>query len=234
MNHPFPAQARNDLGSRANEVLLGQLRPAYWFAAHLHVKFSALVRFDGDAKETRFLALDKCLPKRDFLQLLTIPRPNDGPVDLEYDPTWLAVLVKTHGLAGNAPPPRRSRLPDVFEPPTDADVADADRRARARCAAAGAPDTAPLKIPDDFVARPPPRPDPRNPLREANPQTDAFLDMLGLPHVVTFASGEAVVCGRCGAAPPPPPVTDPNEIDIDDDDDDEPAADPAEIDVGAS
>jgi lariat debranching enzyme len=127
------------LGSAACDELLFKLKPKYWFAAHLHVKFPAVVYHDGkqtyssqgeevnsisienpdeinidfdedlenpneinidleddvnqesisqgsksgkipqittlneDEKEkipcTKFLALDKCLPKRDFLQV---------------------------------------------------------------------------------------------------------------------------------------------------------------------
>ena len=116
--------ARNDLGSPANELLLKQLRPTHWFSAHLHVKFAALVPHD-DGTATRFLALDKCLPRRDFLQLLVLERPCDGPVELEYDAEWLAVLAKTHALGGCLPPPRRRQLPDVFDRPGPGDVAAA-------------------------------------------------------------------------------------------------------------
>ena len=50
---------------------LYHLKPRYWFAAHLHVKFGALVQHEDDSI-TKFLALDKCLPHRDYLQILDI------------------------------------------------------------------------------------------------------------------------------------------------------------------
>ncbi|KAI6116135.1 lariat debranching enzyme, C-terminal domain-containing protein [Pisolithus sp. B1] len=131
------------LGSPPLMGLLMTLKPEWWFAAHLHVKFEGVFRhesgtgpgeatqkeanpdeieidFDDDEdpstiinrSETRFLALDKCLPRRDFLEVIDIPAPLDSsshpsetvsnPLSasshaenpspkLTYDPEWLAI-----------------------------------------------------------------------------------------------------------------------------------------------
>jgi len=149
---------RGDFGSPPGMEILRGLKPRYWFSAHLHVKFAAIVDHDvvdraaeeegeinldenegeikldddegeiklDDEKEemeglspgkrpispsandpeskrqrqdirtphetTRFLALDKCLPHRDFLQILDLDECSpitDAP--LSYDPHWLAI-----------------------------------------------------------------------------------------------------------------------------------------------
>lgn len=74
----------NRLGSPPAQMLLEELKPRFWFSAHLHVKFAALVdhgkgssaakgaavaSVSSGASATRFLALDKCLPRRKFLQV---------------------------------------------------------------------------------------------------------------------------------------------------------------------
>jgi len=121
----------NTLGSQAAELLLNLLQPSYWFAGHLHCKFAAVVRHSSSTSQmstpanvTKFLALDKCLPNRDFLQLVEIPRPPDcweQPVRLEYDLEWLAILRSTHSLLSRAERevvlPRESRrvAPDDLE-----------------------------------------------------------------------------------------------------------------------
>lgn len=87
----------NQLGCRPTEELLAQLKPRFWFAAHLHCKFAALVPHQ-DGTCTKFLALDKCLPKRDFLQTVDIASSRSGPPQLSYDPEWLCILRSTDHL----------------------------------------------------------------------------------------------------------------------------------------
>jgi lariat debranching enzyme len=142
---------RGELGSAPAEMLLGKLRPQYWFSAHLHVKFAAFVDHNvvpttednegeivledsendmsestrqlspskrppppstessakrphretntsSDKQVTRFLALDKCLPHRDFLQLLDIESDSNVPYSksLSYQPQWLAITKSFH------------------------------------------------------------------------------------------------------------------------------------------
>lgn len=73
------------------------LKPAYWFAAHLHCKFAALVPH-SDEKVTKFLALDKCLPNRRFLQILDIPHDINLKNKIRYDLEWLTILYLTNHL----------------------------------------------------------------------------------------------------------------------------------------
>ncbi|CAL8096862.1 unnamed protein product [Orchesella dallaii] len=48
---------------------------------------------------TKFLALDKILPRRQFLQIIEFPTPgNDEEVTFEYDAEWLAILKSTNSL----------------------------------------------------------------------------------------------------------------------------------------
>ena len=95
--------ATDTLGSRPTQELMEALRPEFWFSAHLHVKFPALVEHE-DGSVTKFLALDKCLPRRQFLQVLEIgDEVGEGGLTIEYDPEWLAVLKSTDHLLSVQP-----------------------------------------------------------------------------------------------------------------------------------
>lgn len=68
------------------------------------MKFAAL-HPHSNGRHTHFLALDKCLKGRDYLQILQLNRPNKEPlpssdkkpvlVTIEHDLDWLAVLKLT-------------------------------------------------------------------------------------------------------------------------------------------
>lgn len=94
------------MGSGPCMDLLTTLKPKNWYAAHLHCRFDAKVQHDNN-ESTRFVALDKCLPNRKFLDFLTIG--DDGgessestdvkkQPDIEYDLEWLTVLYLTNNL----------------------------------------------------------------------------------------------------------------------------------------
>ena len=94
----------NTLGNPHTVAVMEKLRPDYWFAAHLHTKFAALVKhardgLDGLVERTKFLSLDKCLPNRDFLQVVHFPNgrreaaaQGARPLVVRHDPHWLAIL----------------------------------------------------------------------------------------------------------------------------------------------
>ena len=69
--------------------ILKKLKPKNWFAAHLHCKFSALVKHSG-GPDTHFLALGKPCQSGDFIQILeTTAIKDDAPPSLCYDPYWI-------------------------------------------------------------------------------------------------------------------------------------------------
>lgn len=252
----------NTLGSPPNMQLLRRLRPAFWFSAHLHVKFSAIVRHadkktgacprcvegdgsvPGDAianrlrrvgervpNATKFLALDKCLPRRHFLQILRIPTSSDDVGTDEkgvlldqfrYDDEWLDIVKRTHHLI-------RSTVRGPSLPPFDDARGDgAQRRVSAS-----------KSIPRNFcktVKAYNPNGGANDtgaslPVRRGNPQTDAFLKMLNLNHVVTVphCSADASSATETAASSSSIPTADANEINISDDDD---TGDDNEIDLG--
>jgi lariat debranching enzyme len=232
----------NALGSPPAMQVLKTLRPIYWFAAHLHVKFTAQVKHDNNevpqqktasssdptvlvpaqtmtttsssqdqpptqflAPEsssltccgpgnpdltdlmTQFLSLDKCLPRRHYLSIVHIPTTKSSsslseseeaktssPLLLQYDPEWLAILQHTHELS-RSNRKERVRVPDTLYRVTDAELLDIMERFN-HDFTIPTKDLAPT-VPVETQTRGRPLP------RMGHPQTDSFLQRLGLDHL---------------------------------------------------
>jgi lariat debranching enzyme len=144
-------------------------------------------------KTTKFLALDKCLPKRSFLQLVEItphaPTGFQRPLQLEYDQEWLAI---TRVFAADL----RVGDPDAQ---VIADQGDAHYRPLIEKEMAWVEEhiikTGKMTIPEDFVQTAPVY-DPalgihvqESPREYDNPHTQAFCDLLQISNAF-YASDE--------------------------------------------
>jgi len=112
---------RNDvekgrLGSGPSMNLLMNLKPRYWFAAHMHCRFDAEVHNEGHC--TKFTALDECLPNRQFLEILKIGGEVEGDLKIEYDLEWLSILYSSKGKLN---PSMRDITSSASRQPTDID-----------------------------------------------------------------------------------------------------------------
>ncbi|KAK9834807.1 hypothetical protein WJX81_000122 [Elliptochloris bilobata] len=216
----------NSLGSPPAEQLLHLLRPAYWFSAHLHTKFAALVPHDGGGA-TRFLALDKCLPGRNFLQVIDFPEA-EGPLEFGYDEEWLAVLRGTHSLLSLRPSP--SSLPGLGGHRGGASEADVAAVRAALAARGGA------AVPENFQATTPGpsgRPGRMPQSVQRSLQTAAFLELLGLPYNLEPGGGAApglVRAQPAGGALSAAAESNPEEIALDNSEE-AAAANPEELDI---
>jgi lariat debranching enzyme len=88
----------NTLGSPESERLLKLLKPKHWFSAHLHVKFECNYKHEKSDTVTHFLALDKCLPRRQYLEIIDFKTDDSLTTGLCLDPEWLSILKKTDRL----------------------------------------------------------------------------------------------------------------------------------------
>ncbi|KAF2996653.1 hypothetical protein E8E13_003579 [Curvularia kusanoi] len=156
-------------------------------------------------KTTKFLALDKCLPKRNFLQLLEIEPHSPGdvqrPLQLEYDAEWLAI---TRVFAGDL----RVGDPNAQVP---ADKGDAYYRPlieeQLDWVQENIVNPGKMTIPHDF-AQTAPIYDPSQgihvqaePQEYENPHTQAFCDLLQIPNA--FHASDEERAQRMQAGPRP-------------------------------
>nr|XP_046259057.1 lariat debranching enzyme [Scatophagus argus]XP_046259058.1 lariat debranching enzyme [Scatophagus argus] len=189
----------NTLGSPAAEELLAHLQPSYWFSAHLHVKFAAVMQHPpkGNAapRVTKFLSLDKCLPYREFLQIVDVPERPGSSEGLEYDPEWLAILKATNSLQQTTPvpwnPPENNGLHERWDfTASEAAMMQVVEDLNGE-----------LAIPENF-SRTVPSYDPSKPQPHAtpscntNPQTTELCAMLGLTDIYAQAGQGGNESGR--------------------------------------
>ncbi|KAK3146235.1 hypothetical protein QOZ80_3BG0263440 [Eleusine coracana subsp. coracana] len=181
MKSHFEDEVRNrTLGSRPAAELLDKLKPPLWFAAHLHCKFPAIIQHGEGGPTTKFLALDKCLPGRNFLQVIDIPS-NSGPYEIQYDEEWLAITRKFNSIFPLTP--MRFTMRDE-----QLDIQDDRKWVRSKLSTRGAK-------PFDFVQTVPSF-DPSHhvsnhtiPVPCRNPQTESFLQLLELPYLLDSSKG---------------------------------------------
>ncbi|KAH9224564.1 lariat debranching enzyme, C-terminal domain-containing protein [Leptodontidium sp. 2 PMI_412] len=160
-------------------------------------------------KVVRFLALDKCLPGRKFLQLLEIPRTSSGrdltshpKVKFEYDPEWLAItrVFASHITLGD----KNARAPN--------DIGEANYRTLIEKEQVWVEEnivkSGKLEIPENFVLTAPifevgmPEIVNEGPVEYNNPQMQDFCDLVGIEN--KFFSTEEERAERMNNGPPPP------------------------------
>lgn len=215
----FETEIKNGtLGSMAAEELLKKLKPSYWFSAHLHTKFAALVQHGEKGPVTKFLALDKCLPGHNFLQVIEI-ESDAGPHDFHYDEEWLAIVRAYNPIF----PLSRKPAKLMEESP---DLEGHRQWVRRRFA------DVQMK-PFDFKPTVPPYdPNQRRTISVGhvqNPQTEALLQLLQLPYLLdsTLESGTP----RSSSISSTRRVEDPDEIVLDEADNESVPDDVDEIEV---
>ena len=165
-------------------------------------------------KEVRFLALDKCLPGRHFLQLCDIkphdpeslaqhPPSEEGPrFRLQYDPEWLAITRVFHGSLqfGDAAAQTSPDLGEEHYVP----LIEAERR----WVEENVVTTGKLDIPDNFAITAPPyvagTPEivEEQPEEYTNPQTVAFCELMGIENLWDAGAEERAERRARGPAPP--------------------------------
>lgn len=161
--------------------------------------------------ETSFLALDKCLPNRHFLQLLSMPTDEEleprRPLKLQYDREWLAI-TRAFALSepivvgdSDARPPYAKSQKEYYSM-----ISEQRKWIDANL------DESQLQVPENFTITAPIYDggnwqDPQylkleGGLREyPNPQTASFCQVLQIPNVFEISDEEAVARMQAGPRP---------------------------------
>jgi len=193
---------RGQLGNKLYQPLVSDLKPRFWFSAHLHVRFEAFVDFGHDI-HTKFLALDKCLNRRPYLEVINIDPTQEDEKVLSYDPEWLAILRKTNEFVSIERNPIKKQPPQWIVP-------DGVSKAEVEQATQMMGD---LKIPLNFTQCLPVLADrdvdPKRVNNYVNPQTTLFCQKLGITDPM-----DRIVNGI-------KPMDNPDKIDLEDDDEEE-------------
>ncbi|KAF0910378.1 hypothetical protein E2562_001548 [Oryza meyeriana var. granulata] len=194
---------KRTLGSEPAARLLNKLKPPYWFSAHLHCKFPAVIQHGEDGPTTKFLALDKYGLWRGFLQVIDIPS-GPGPHEIQYDEEWLAITRKFNSVFP------LTRMPFIMR---DEQVGTQDdlQWVRNKLNARGAKPIGFVQTAASF--------DPsRRAVHCRNPQTESFLQLLDLPYLLDSSNSYGVDRNESSSQAGQPLVND--DIDLPDDEDD--------------
>lgn len=88
------------LGCPISRQILNLFQPNYWFSGHLHCDLEIQVKHPKTSKLTKFIGLDKVIPRRKFLHIVEIDLPEspkeNEKLSLFLDRDWLSVIKATH------------------------------------------------------------------------------------------------------------------------------------------
>ncbi|XP_014554652.1 hypothetical protein COCVIDRAFT_39527 [Bipolaris victoriae FI3] len=156
-------------------------------------------------KTTKFLALDKCLPKRNFLQLLEIEPHEPGelqrPLGLQYDKEWLAItrVFADHVQVGDPHFQVPRDKGDAFYRPliekemewVEENIVKANK----------------MMVPEDFAQTAPTYDAAlgihvqEQPSEYTNAHTQGFCDLVQIPNVFHASEEERAQLASCGPRP---------------------------------